>query len=285
MGQGPSISQMAEKEQKFRDYLTQIRADLEKDKQTDIANLNAIIDKYYKDGGWTFDPLMQLDSVEVQQVSSWSLDNVTKMINSVRDAIFSDTPPPSGVTVEKPADFTASMEYLNNLTLLVASKAFSAIQGILQTFATQSSFHGKSITKVEVIAPGMTLFISIRSDIWKSQGFFNNDSIAQYLYIIRSNFSLQQAGDMSKYNDLLAYEDLKAAYRTRIEDISKVIADPKTEFSALDQLDQQLGYLTAKLADIQALIDDLQKKKLDEAHRRAQNAIMLRKKALVAQPA
>lgn len=267
MGQGPSIQQLAEKEQAFRDYLSQIRGELEKDKAKDTENLQTEIEGYYKKGGWEYKPMLQLDKVEVQQVSSWSLDNIVKMLNAVSSAIFGTDDPPEGVKVEKPADLTKSMQYLDNLSLMVVSKAFSVIQGILETFATESSYKGQSITKVEVVAPGITVFVSIRSDVWKNRGFFNNDSIAQYMFIVRSFFSLQQAGDMSKINDIQAYEELKEAFRIRIGALSERIADPKTPFSAMEELDEELGFYASKLSEIQGMIESLETKKNAELRR------------------
>ena len=264
MGKGPTIQELAEKEKAFRDYLKQIRTELEKDKAKEIGELDERIKNYYTDGGWSYKPLMSLDNVEVQQISSWSLDNVVKIMSSVKDAIFGNENPPEGVEIEKPESFVKSLGELANLNLLVLSRAYQAIQGILQTFATESSFRGKTLTKTELVAPGMSVFISIRSDVWRNKGFFNNDSIAQYLFIVKSFFSIEQAGDLSKFNDLLAYEELKAAWRTRIYALAETIADPKTPFSALAELDQQLGFYSEKLADIQAKINELQTKEVEK---------------------
>lgn len=95
MGKGPTIQELSEKEKAFREYLTQIRTELEKDKEKDIKTLDVIIKDYYTAGKWTYKPLMQMDNVDIQQVSTWSLDNVTKILTSVRDAIFGNSTPPS----------------------------------------------------------------------------------------------------------------------------------------------------------------------------------------------
>lgn len=189
-------------------------------------------------------------------------------------------PPPPGVSVEKPDGFSKSITEMANLNLLVLNRAFEAIQGILQTFSTESSYRGKSITKVELVAPGMTVFISIRSDVWKNKGFFNNDSIAQYLFIVKSFFSLEQAGDIAKFNSLLAYEELMAAYRTRMYALADTIADPNTPFSALTELDEQLGYYAGQIGKIQAMIDDLHSQKMAEKLKMAKHAIISRAKSL-----
>lgn len=283
MGRGPTIEELAEKEEAFRKYLDQIRADLEKDKQKDIDDLKNIIDNFYQDGGWSFQPLMQTDKVEVQQVSAWSLDNVTKMMMAVRDAIFGNSTPPDGVSIEKPQSFANALGELADLNLLALDRAFAAVQGILETFATETSFRGKALTRTEVVAPGLTLFVSVRSDVWRSQGFFNNDSIAQYLFILRAFFSLDQAGDISKFNDLLAYEELKAAFRTRMLALSQKIADPSTPFSALVELEQELGHYAGQISSLQEKIDELQKKEIEKQTQLVRYAIRERRQKLAAQ--
>lgn len=282
MGQGPTIQELAERDNDFRKYLEQIRGELERDKKEDIEALETLITNFYQDGGWAYQPLMTLDNVEVQQVSSWSLDNITKILTSVRNAIFGNSAPPPGVTVDKPSSFTGSLAELSNLNLLVLNRSFEAVQGILQTFATESSYKGKAITRVEVVAPGMTIFISIRSDVWRSRGFFNNDEIAQYLFIVRCFFSLEQAGDISKYNDLMAYEALKSSFRTRMLALSQTISSPSTPFSALVELDTQLGYYADQIGKIQAKIDALQKKEIEAATCAARQAFAQRSAKLIA---
>lgn len=269
MGHGPSISALAERDAEFRKYLDQIRGELEKDKEKDKETLEAEVDKYYAKGGWKYSPLMAGEQFDVQQMTAWSLDNVKKILNSVRDAIFGSAAPPEGIEVQKPDALEQSMKYLQELNLLALTRAFSLVQGVLETFATDTSFRGQSIIKVDVVAPGMTLFVSIRSNVWKSKSFFQNSAIAQYLYVMRSYFSVEQAGDISKYNDLLAYENIKQAYRTRMAALAEKIGDPNTPYSSLGELDEELGYYAENLANLQATIEELTK---SEARRHLESA-------------
>jgi len=159
MGRGPSIQELAEQEQAFREYLDQIRGDIEKDKADDTIALDKIITTFYSDGGWAYSPLMQSDLLEVQQISTWSLANVVKIMTGVRDAIFGSSAPPPGVEIEKPSGTSNAIDKMQDLNLLALNRAFSAVQSILETFAVESSYRGKAITKVEVVAPGLTLFL------------------------------------------------------------------------------------------------------------------------------
>jgi hypothetical protein len=260
MGQGPTIQELAEREAKFRDYLKQIRSEAEADKAKDIDAVVGEAKKFYEKGGWDYKPLVQADLLDVQQLSSWSLDNVAKILEGVQKSLFGSSPQPSGVEIEKPDDFAKALGALGNLNVLVLARAFQLIQGVLETFATESSYKGKSILKSEVLAPGTTLFLSIRSDVWQNKGFFNNDYIGQYLVVARAYFSLQQAGDISKYNDLLAYEDLKTSYRARMRALADKIADPDLSFEAVVQLEAQVGYYAKQLTQIQVKIDELLEK-------------------------
>jgi hypothetical protein len=283
MGRGPTIQELAEEDQKFREYLAQIRQELEKDKQKDLQNLEAEVKNYYDRGGWNdYKPLLLGDKLDVQQVSVWSLENVGKILNAIQGAIFGGSEPPDGITVEKPKEFNQSLKFLTELNLLALSRAFSAVQGILETFATETSYKGQSILKTEVIAPGMTLFVSIRSDVYRTKGFFNNSSIAQYLYLFRSYFSVKQAGDLSKFNDLLAYEELKSAYRTRMSALAEKIANPSTPFSAMAELEEEAGYYASQLSAIQAKINALQEKEIERFKQRIQSGLAARRSSLAA---
>ncbi|MCG2616168.1 hypothetical protein LZZ85_17860 [Terrimonas sp. NA20] len=286
MGQGPTIQELADKDTEFRKYLAQINDEVQADKTRDIDSLKEKMTEFYKEGGWNdHKPIMQLDKVEVQQVSSWSLDNVTKMITAVKDAIFGNSEPPDGVQIEKPAELLQSVAQMSNLGLMVMNKAFSAIQGILQAFATESSYKGSAIQRIEVIAPGLTLFISIRSDVWRSKGFFNNDSIAQYLFVIRSQFSLKQAGDLADYNALIGYQEVHSAFVTRLKALAKVIADPATPYRALLELEEEMGYYAEQISELQAMINALSSEKIRKHLADAKGAIHERRRAAALQEA
>ena len=280
MGKGPSIQELAEKEKAFREYLDQIRAAIEKDKTKDTAALDAIIKKFYTDGGWSYSPLMQSDLLEVQQISAWSLGNVVKMLTGVRNAIFGSAEPPAGVEIEKPADTSKAIDKMQELNLLALNRAFAAVQSILETFAVETSYRGKAITQVEVVAPGLTLFLSIRSDVWKNKGFFNNDSIGQYLFIMRCYFSTEQAGDIAKFNSVLAYVELANAIDARIIGIALKIENPETPFSAMKELLQEAGFYSEQLAVIHAKIDELRKEKVARLLASSKKAIAARAAAV-----
>lgn len=279
MGKGPTVQELAEQDENFRVYLNQIRGEVEADQAHDVKALDKIIEQYYTNGGWSYKPLLQLDALEVQQVSEWSLDNVSKILGAVRDAIFGDESPPPGTEIEKGAETALALAEMEGLNLLVMNKAFAVVQSILSTFATDTSYRGKALTKTELVAPGITVFISIRSDVWKSQGFFNNDSIAQYLYIVRSFFSAEQAGDIASFNSILAYSELAAAFDSRIEEIARLVADPATEFSALPELMQIMGFLSDQLSYIHAKIAELQSQKTTKLLAASHKALATRKSA------
>jgi len=282
MGRGPSIQELAEQEQAFREYLDQIRGDIEKDKADDTIALDKIITTFYSDGGWAYSPLMQSDLLEVQQISTWSLANVVKIMTGVRDAIFGSSAPPPGVEIEKPSGTSNAIDKMQDLNLLALNRAFSAVQSILETFAVESSYRGKAITKVEVVAPGLTLFLSIRSDVWKNQGFFNSDSIGQYLFIMRSYFSVEQAGDIALYNTVLAYTELANAFDARVVEIAQRIGDISTPFSALMELAEEMGFYSEQLALIHAKIDELRQEKVARLLASSKKAIATRVAKLAA---
>jgi len=280
MGKGPTIEELAERDDEFRAYLKQIRSEVEADKAKDLAVLKTDVEDYYTAGGWSYKPFLQMDALEVQQVSTWSLDNISKILEAVRDAIFGESDPPPDTVIEKGEDIGLALGEMEALELLLVNKAFAAIQSILTTFATDESYRGKALTKAQLVSPGITMFVSIRSDVWESKHFFGGDSIAQYFYLVRSYFSADQAGDIAKFNSVLAYLELATAFDQRIEELAQQIADKNTPASALPELMQILGFMSDQLAYIHEKIDELRAEKKARIMAASQQIVSERLKAL-----
>lgn len=251
MGHSPSIKELANKESEFREYLKKIRIELESDTKNASSALETEIKKYYEEGNWDdFKPLIQGENIDVQVESSWSLDNFQKILNAISGALFGSGSVPEGVKIEKTPDLTEAMKNMKNLELLAVSKAFEAIQGILQAFSVAGEMEFKVEKKVTQIAPGLTLFLYIGSNSYQSKSFFKNEQIFQYALIYRVLFSNKQSGDVAKFNAISAYQELLAGFKKRIEYLARKIADPETTFESVIQLDKQQEFYTNQVNKI-----------------------------------
>ena len=106
------------------------------------------------------------------------------------------------------------IQQIPSLQLLVMSAAFRAVQGILKSFVVKSSTTITMLSKIEVVAPGVTIFVYVNSNSFQQQSFFNNSMISQYFYLVNGYTSGQQLGDYSKFKDLQLFESEKEALRS-----------------------------------------------------------------------
>ena len=277
MGHSPSIKELAEKESEFREYLKKIRVELESDTRKASSSLETEIGEYYQQGNWDdAKPFIQGENIDVQVQSSWSLDNVGKILEAIGKALFGSGLVPEGIKVEKTPDVTEAMKKMENLEVLAISKAFEAIQGIIQAFSVAAQMEFKVQKKVTQIAPGLTLFLYIGSNSYQSTSFFKNEQIFQYVFIYRVLFSSKQSGDIAKFNAISAYQESLAAYQKRIEDLSRIIADPTTSFESVIQLDKQQEFYTKKIDLIMDQIRKLQKTNALEIRTKTANLVAQR---------
>ncbi|MDZ8051642.1 MAG: hypothetical protein RMX68_006070 [Aulosira sp. ZfuVER01] len=192
MGHSPSIDELRDQDRKFRQYLDELLDDINK-KAADVRNqVNETISKHYSSGGWDdAKPFLDGENVDVQHVKDWSLDNVTKIIGAVKDAIFGTAPPPPGAKVadKKSEDIAPAFTAIAKLDEYIAAKAFDVISGILQSFMASTEVTAKREIKSEPLAPGLTLFVGILECGYQSQSFFQNEIITQDFYIYAVRYS------------------------------------------------------------------------------------------------
>ncbi|WP_204326023.1 trypsin-like serine peptidase [Sulfitobacter sediminilitoris] len=280
MGSTSAIDREKNNEPEFRAWYEQKTKEIAADLAITEGKIEEDVTKYFAKGGWDdYKPFIEGISVDTLNSNEWSLDNVGKILSAVEGAIFGSGEPPKGIKVENESTVGPAIAQMADLRLYVLGKAFEAIQGILQVFSTSSKAETHEKYSIDLVAPGMTMFMSIKTASYENSGFFSNQVISQYYYVFKVYFSNKQAGDISKYNDLLAYEDLKAAYRNKIKVLANIIDDPLTTFEAVTQLDGQLEFYSKKLVDIQAKIDELSAKEMNAILER-KNRTIVAKRAL-----
>jgi hypothetical protein len=150
---------------------------------------------------------------------------------------------------------------LAGLDLLIANAAFDLIQGVLQSLSTSTETALTSQMKNKMLAPGLTLFISILESSFKSSQFLTNELIIQDAYVYEVHFSIKEGESVVRLSDLEAYEDAKQTARHSITRIDKAIEGltlgdnldayiRKVDMydAILDAWIKRLGDLSAKIA-------------------------------------
>lgn len=259
MGQSKSIEELAASDKKFEDYLLGKRAELEARTTATRAEMDKDIEKFYKDGKWDDrKPVANASYYDVQIISEFSLGNINKILTAISGAIFGSNNTPPGTTINPDLGAIAPAKIMPNLQLLILSKAFTAIQGILEAFTLKSSITITQQHKIEVVAPGVTIFVYVNSNSFKSNSFFTEDIITQYFYVIDSYISKKQLGDYSAFEDLRLFEEEKAGIRVIAYNMIQTMSTI-TDLGKLDILTKLMDTLYDRLDDVQERINELTK--------------------------
>jgi hypothetical protein len=264
MGTSNSISDQEKLNAEFTSYIdsqTKVLDQLTSDAQTAI---DATITTYYQRGGWDdAKPLVAGSYQHLSTASEWSLDSLAKMIDGVRDSIFGKEPPKGTTASPLSGDLATNVAKMAGMNVLIASAAFDAIQGVLAAFtsSTQTSVKKDYVTKL--LAPGLTLFCCIIENQYSRSDFLANNTIVQNAYVFATRFSIKQAGDISKFNDIQALEAQKWGFRDQLAKVNAAVValDPTTEDYAtkLAKYTAIGDTLNSRLQVLQAAIDEKEK--------------------------
>lgn len=280
MGKSKSIEELEASDKKFQDYLDERRKEIEKRQSETRKQMDADIEKFYREGGWDDrSPIMSASYVDVQHVSEWSLQNVNNILSAVEGAIFGSSNPPPGAVIDGDIANNPVIQAIPSLQLLVMSRAFTAIQGILEVFTTKSSTSISMIHKVEVVAPGVTIFVYINSNSFRQKSFFNNEIISQYFYMIDAYTSVKQLGNYSTFEDKNLFEKEKATLRKLAERVLEKMETAET-LEEISMFSLQLDGIYDRLEKITERIYDLDKEERLALHGRA-DQIKLRKSLMI----
>lgn len=237
MGHSNSIEEQAKKNAEFENYLKQMESNLSDRANNAWEQVNKdITDHYSKFNGESFE-LAKGDYQHVTTLSEWSLDSVSKMINSIQGAIFGKSSSPKGSTTisndekSKTPEVSVAIQAMSDLELLIAQTAFQSIQGILESFTSSTKTELMSNRKVIPLSPGLTLFIDIIENNIEQTKFFQSDLICQNFYLYTARYSIAEGKNIINFNQLQALADLQAGYNVQEKKIAKLISnlDPASD--------------------------------------------------------
>lgn len=224
MGQSNTIEQQQEKNKDFQTYVDQMRKDLDKSLATETSALNARVKEHYSKYG--DDALMIASSYRhLTTASEWSLKSINVMIDSCRKAIFGGKLPDGAKKDTPTAEVGAAIQAMTNLDLLIANAAFDAVQALLTSVGSTTSTSISVKSDEKMLAPGMTLFITVVENAYSSKSFFSNETIIQNLFLFEVRFSIKEGKAMSRLSDLQAYENQKQSMRNLLTKIDAAVAE------------------------------------------------------------
>lgn len=227
MGHSPSIKEMENKEDEYRAYINKIEAELEGKAQKYGNDMQEKITAYYKDNNYDKTDFISGRNSDFMQATEWSLANVKKIIEAISKAVFGGgAAVPDGTTVKK-VDLGKSIAELTDLEAYVAGKCFEVLGGIVESFGSSSTVSFNSSYKSQPLGNGMHLFATVVCDSYKSQSFFENQEIYQYLYIYEVKYSVGEAQSQAKEELTQLYEDQITTFTAKVENLLAQLQDDK----------------------------------------------------------
>lgn len=245
MGRSPSIQDLENKEDEYRAYLAKIQLQLNQKAAESEKEMNDRIDSFYKQNNYSQINFISGKNADFMQSSEWSLSNVKKIIDAISKAVFGSSGGniPEGTTVENKEQVSSSIEEAENLQLYIASKCFDVLSGIVTSFGSSSSVSYNSSYKDVSLGNGLHLFAMVVADSYKSQSFFDNQEIYEYLYVYKVFFSTDEAKTEAKISVVSLYEDQVETFKNKIEQLLQQLNDGKIsgeQYQSLSEIYQNL---------------------------------------------
>lgn len=228
MGKSQSIQQMESKEDDYRQYLSKIQDQLNQRANLAEKDMDNRVDDFYKHNNYQMIDFISGKNSDFMQSSEWSLENVKKIIDAISKAVFgAKGPVPEGTEVKNKEKITSSISEAENLQVYIAGKCFDVLSGIIESFGSASSVSYNSSYKEVSLGNGLHLFAMVISDSYKSQSFFDNQEIYQYLYIYKVFYSAEEAKTEAKMEITGMYEDQITTFKNKVEDLLQQLTDDK----------------------------------------------------------
>ena len=264
MGKSNTIEQQSKANAAFQTYIDGQTKALDAMTEDALKTIESTIDTYYKKGKWDdAAPLIQGRYQHLATTSEWSLDNVSKMIDALRGAIFGGPAPEGSTKPPVSADLAETVAKMSDMTLLITSAAFNAVQGIMATFTSGSQTSIQKNFDTKELAPGLTLFMCVIENQFHRSDFLSDNTILQSGYVFETMFSIKQAGDIAKFNQvqsLIAQQDategLIGKFDTALQALDVTADDYDTKSTkyqaSLDKLNAQNDKLKAEIDKLRA---------------------------------
>jgi len=229
MGRSQSIQEMESKEDEYRKYLAKIQDQLNQRAAAAEKDMSDRVTDFYKHNNYDMIDFISGKNADFMQSSEWSLSNVKKIIDAISKAVFgaSGGKTPDGTVVTNKEKVTESIAESENLQLYIAGKCFDVLSGIVDSFGSASSVSYSSSYKEVALGNGMHLFAMVVADSYKSQSFFENQEIYQYLYIYKVFYSTEEARTQAKMEITELYEDQIATFTQKVENSLQQLTDDK----------------------------------------------------------
>jgi len=204
MGRSDLVQQQ-EKNKAFQEYVATQRKAMDADLTKARGELDTLVKEYqssYPDGVL----ILTGEYSHLSTVSEWNTKKLNTMIDDIGKSLFGGTPPePTKKTV--PEGLKGTLEAMAGIDLMIATAAFSVIQGILQSLGASMQTEITWDKTSKRVAPGLTIFVAVLENSFKNTDIFSTDTIVENAYIQKVYFSVKDGVAYNKMQDLNLYSE------------------------------------------------------------------------------
>lgn len=223
MGHSPSIKELQEKDEEFRNYLDDLEKDLKKDAADAIKDMDNQIKDFYSGNKYEdAKEIVKGGQIDFLHEKEFSLENLSKMIGNISAAVFGGAAVPKGTSANATAVAAASKALgptvgaLSNLELYISGKVFDLLSEIIISFGTGSSVAYSNSVKNLPLGFGMQMFTCVAGKSFESKSYFVHEYISQYLYNYEIRFSMDQAKLEIAMGLIQTYENQLTVFEAKI---------------------------------------------------------------------
>ncbi|MBQ0864059.1 hypothetical protein KBZ21_29235 [Streptomyces sp. A73] len=241
MGSSPSIAELQAREDQFKKYLQTLQDDLAGKAENAETAMRKDIDSFYQHNN--FDDatvFVSGKSTDFLHEKEFTAENLKKIIDAISAAVFSGGAAPKGTSTNPTAVEAASAALgpaigaISNLELYIAGKVFDVLSNIVLSFGTGTSIAYTSSTKSQSLGYGLQMFTSVAASSYRSESYFVNEYISQYLYMYEIRFSVKQAQNEAAMGMVQLYQNELARFEAVLNQLGGKFSSGAIDFAAYE---------------------------------------------------
>ncbi len=214
MGKSKSIEQQIKEDKRNQEFLDELQKKLQEDSAAAVAEIDARVQEFYEDRPekWDHSPFILGEQTDYQLSSSWSLANLSEIVNKVADAVMGtvigkDTKLPEGIEADPDANDVAEVGgFTKDMRLMVATNCFNLLSGILNSFGATNSVMIKQASQNVPIGQGLRIFAHVAMRNTKNKSFFHEQVVNSYMFVFQVVYSLDEFKQQAEQTLVAQYE-------------------------------------------------------------------------------
>ncbi|MEP7731452.1 hypothetical protein [Marinomonas primoryensis] len=213
MGKSKSIEQQIKEDKLNQGYIDEITIKLNEQTKKSNEEIDEKIKMFYgSNRDWDNSLYIEGSQSDYQLESTWNLDSVSNIINSIAEAVIGTvvgehTKLPEGTEVSSNAnEITEKANLTKDTRLLVAANCFNLLSGLVNSFGSAQSLQINSASSNIPIGQGLRIFATVATRSSQSKSFFENQIVNSYMFIYKVVYSLDEFKQQAEQTLVAQYD-------------------------------------------------------------------------------